>query len=179
MEGTIFLEPDAKGLLTTEHIEATLRSHASEIAVLLLPGIQYYTGQLHDIPGITSLATTLGAVKVSARTYELATTRKQVKTFVLSDEEAMMGCWRLAEDERLLVELSCSVTVALCYGGRLEKALGRPVKKDDKVVIVVCGGSNVSLDMVTQWKKDSAHIDTEVTQEEKATVASATVMNGN
>lgn len=136
-------------------------------------------GEHITLPGITSLATTLGAVKVSARTYELATTRKQVKTFVLSDEEAMMGCWRLAEDERLLVELSCSVTVALCYGGRLEKALGRPVKRDDKVVIVVCGGSNVSLDMVTQWKKDSAHIDAEVTQEEKATVASATVMNGN
>ncbi|CAD0081546.1 unnamed protein product [Aureobasidium vineae] len=117
------------------------------------------------LPAITSQATTLGAKKVSARTFELAMQNsEQVKTVVLSDEEAMMGAWRLAEDERLLVELSCSVTVALCYGGRLEKALQRPVSKDDKVVIIVCGGSNVTIDMVSQWKKDSLHVDAELSQ---------------
>lgn len=116
-------------------------------------------GQHITLPAITSQATTLGAKKVSARTFDLAMEGQQVKTLVLSDEEAMMGAWRLAEDERLLVELSCSVTVALCYGGRLSKALGREVVKDDKVVIVVCGGSNVNIDMVLQWKKDSTHVD--------------------
>jgi L-serine/L-threonine ammonia-lyase len=40
--------------------------------------------------------------------------------------------------------------------------LQRDVSKDDKVVIVVCGGSNVNIDMVAQWKKDSAHIDAEL-----------------
>ncbi|CAD0105946.1 unnamed protein product [Aureobasidium uvarum] len=114
------------------------------------------------LPAITSQATTLGAKKVSARTFELAMQNsEQVKTVVLSDEEAMMGAWRLAEDERLLVELSCSVTVSLCYGDRLEKALQRPVSKDDRVVIIVCGGSNVTIDMVSQWKKDSANVDAE------------------
>lgn len=117
------------------------------------------------LPAITSQATTLGAKKVSARTFELAMEEShQVKTLVLSDEEAMMGAWRLSEDERLLVELSCSVTVALCYGGRLSKALQREITKDDKVVIIVCGGSNVNIDMVSQWKKDSAHIDAESSQ---------------
>ncbi|THY20312.1 tryptophan synthase beta subunit-like PLP-dependent enzyme [Aureobasidium pullulans] len=133
-------------------------------------------GEHITLPAITSQATTLGAKKVAARTFELAMSSKQVKTLVLSDEEAMMGAWRLAEDERLLVELSCSVTVALCYGDRLEKALGREVSRDDKVVIIVCGGSNVTIDMVSQWKKDSAHIDAEPSQEEKATVSSANLM---
>jgi L-serine/L-threonine ammonia-lyase len=118
-------------------------------------------GKHITLPAITSQATTLGAKKVSARTFELAMESQHVKTLVLSDEEAMMGAWRLAEDERLLVELSCSVTVALCYGDRLRKALQREVSKDDKVVIIVCGGSNVNIDMVSQWKKDSAHVDAE------------------
>jgi L-serine/L-threonine ammonia-lyase len=121
-------------------------------------------GKHITLPAITSQATTLGAKKVSARTFELAMESQQVKTLVLSDEEAMMGAWRLAEDERLLVELSCSVTVALCYGDRLRKVLQREVSKDDKVVIIVCGGSNVNIDMVSQWKKDSAHIDVEPSQ---------------
>ncbi|KAI5205155.1 tryptophan synthase beta subunit-like PLP-dependent enzyme [Aureobasidium subglaciale] len=116
-------------------------------------------GQHITLPAITSQATTLGAKRVSARTFELAMQSEQVKTLVLSDEEAMMGAWRLAEDERLLVELSCSVTVALCYGDRLTRALGRQVSKDDKVVVIVCGGSNVTIDMVSQWKKDSVHVD--------------------
>ncbi|KAI4720083.1 tryptophan synthase beta subunit-like PLP-dependent enzyme [Aureobasidium sp. EXF-10727] len=117
------------------------------------------------LPAITSQATCLGAKKVSARTFELAMQNsKQIKTLVLSDEEAMMGTWRLAEEERLLVELSCGVTVALCYGDRLERALQRPVSRDDKLVIIVCGGSNVNIDMVSQYKKDSAHVDAELSQ---------------
>ncbi|KAH0066077.1 hypothetical protein KCU60_g21688, partial [Aureobasidium melanogenum] len=113
------------------------------------------------LPAITSQATCLGAKKVSTKTFELAMSSEQVQTLVLSDEEAMMGTWRLAEEERLLVELACGVTVALCYGNRLKKALQREVSKDDKVVIIVCGGSNVTIDMVSQYKKDSAHIDAE------------------
>jgi L-serine/L-threonine ammonia-lyase len=133
------------------------------------------------LPSITSLATTLGATKVSAKTFELATATKpqqQIKSVVLTDQEAMMGAWRFAEDERMLVELACSVTIALCYGGRLEKALQRKVSADEKVVMIVCGGSTVSIDMIAQWKRDSAHIDGEASLEEKETVPSAaTVMD--
>ncbi|KAH0369389.1 tryptophan synthase beta subunit-like PLP-dependent enzyme, partial [Aureobasidium melanogenum] len=116
------------------------------------------------LPAITSQATCLGAKKVSTKTFELAMSSEQVQTLVLTDEEAMMGTWRLAEEERLLVELACGVTVALCYGNRLQKALQREVAKDDKVVMIVCGGSNVTIDMVSQYKKDSVHIDAEAGQ---------------
>lgn len=43
-------------VLTTSHILATIAEHSSDTAVLLLPGIQYYTGQLLDIPTITAFA---------------------------------------------------------------------------------------------------------------------------
>jgi kynureninase len=43
-------------LLTTDHILEVIARHAHDTALLLLPGIQFYTGQLLDIPAITSFA---------------------------------------------------------------------------------------------------------------------------
>ena len=113
-------------------------------------------GELVALPGITSIATSLGAVKVNKRTFELASEGQRtgrVRSVVLSDAEATMGCWRFAEDERILVEPACGVNVALCYGGRLQSALGRPVRPEDKVVVVVCGGSNTSASMLNAWQE--------------------------
>jgi L-serine/L-threonine ammonia-lyase len=116
------------------------------------------------LPRITSQAVTLGCAKVSARTFEL--TRKhratgRFKNAVYTDAEAAMGCWRFADDERMMVELSCGVTVALCYGGRLQRALGRPVDPEDKVVLVVCGGHGVTLGMIEQWRQEFGNVDAE------------------
>jgi L-serine/L-threonine ammonia-lyase len=109
------------------------------------------------LPAITSIATSLGAVRVSSRTFQLASEGRRtgkVRNMVLTDAEAAMGCWRFAEDERMLVEPACGVNVALCYGDRLKKGLGRSVKADDIVVIVLCGGSNTSVDMINAWKQE-------------------------
>ncbi|KAK3900877.1 pyridoxal phosphate-dependent transferase [Staphylotrichum tortipilum] len=43
-------------ILTTPEILSAITAHAASTALLLLPGIQYYTGQLLDIPTITSHA---------------------------------------------------------------------------------------------------------------------------
>jgi kynureninase len=43
-------------VLTTQDILSVISEHASTTALLLLPGIQYYTGQLLDIPTITAFA---------------------------------------------------------------------------------------------------------------------------
>lgn len=118
-------------------------------------------GENTTLKSITSIATSLGVVRVSDRTFDLVQEGRQsgkVKNVVLSDAEAAMGCWRLAEDERILVEAACGVNVALCYGNRLKKALGRPVGADEKVVIVVCGGSNVSTSIVESWKEEYAGV---------------------
>lgn len=47
-------------LLPTQHILSIITEHASSTALLLLPGIQYYTGQLLDVPAITAHARRLG-----------------------------------------------------------------------------------------------------------------------
>ena len=114
-------------------------------------------GEAVTLPKITSQAITLGARRVAERTFELASRHQasgRVRSAVLSDAEAAMGCWRLADDERILVELACGVNLALCYGGRLKTALGRPVHPDEKVVLVVCGGQAVTTSMIEQWRQE-------------------------
>ena len=56
-ESVILLSPaEGEHVLTTERILATIDEHVDEIALVLLPGIQYYTGQLLDIRTITAHA---------------------------------------------------------------------------------------------------------------------------
>jgi L-serine/L-threonine ammonia-lyase len=113
------------------------------------------------LPAITSMATSLGCVRVSAQTWDLirpALRTGRARNVVLSDAEAALGCWKLAEDERIMVEAACGVNVALCYGGRLEAALGRPPRPDETFVIVLCGGSNVSTETIEGYKREYAHL---------------------
>ncbi|KAI1129572.1 pyridoxal phosphate-dependent transferase [Nemania abortiva] len=43
-------------VISTYDIQAVISKHAADTALILLPGIQYYTGQLLDIPTITAYA---------------------------------------------------------------------------------------------------------------------------
>lgn len=113
-------------------------------------------GQPVTIPGITSKATSLGSVRPCNRAFELAHDgfkKGRVKSAVLSDDEAAMGCWELADAHRMLVELACGVNVALCFDERLERVLDRKIDKDETIVLVVCGGCLVDAEMVAGWKK--------------------------
>ncbi|ERS97506.1 kynureninase [Sporothrix schenckii ATCC 58251] len=56
------LKPDDNLYISTDAILATIDEHAAETALLLLPGIQYYTGQLFDMPRITAHARSKGIV---------------------------------------------------------------------------------------------------------------------
>jgi kynureninase len=47
-------------ILTTSYILSVIAKHASTTSILLLPGIQFYTGQLFDIPTITKAARDAG-----------------------------------------------------------------------------------------------------------------------
>lgn len=56
---TIEPPPDAP-LISTQHILSVIDEHADSTALLLLPGIQFYTGQFLDIPTITKHAQSKG-----------------------------------------------------------------------------------------------------------------------
>eukprot|EP01125_Pyxidicula_operculata_P022722 TRINITY_DN9529_c0_g1_i1.p1 TRINITY_DN9529_c0_g1~~TRINITY_DN9529_c0_g1_i1.p1 ORF type:complete len:446 (+),score=80.92 TRINITY_DN9529_c0_g1_i1:60-1340(+) len=58
----IQLKPrEGEHCLRDEDIVASIKEHGSELALVMLPGIQYYTGQLMDMAGITKVAHEVGA----------------------------------------------------------------------------------------------------------------------
>ncbi len=133
-------------------------------------------GQLVTLKEITSVATSLAAKQVSSKTYELAQ-RRGVRSVVLSDAEAAMGCWRLADDERLMVELACGVSVAVCYDGRLKKLLPA-LTKESKVVIVLCGGSNISLETLMEYRLEYGSVE-KVATKNKSVPSTFTAPDGH
>lgn len=59
----LLLKPrDGEVTLRTEDILNTIEQHADELALILLPGVQYYTGQVLDMQAITNKAQQLDVV---------------------------------------------------------------------------------------------------------------------
>ncbi|KAI4255615.1 MAG: hypothetical protein L6R42_006646, partial [Xanthoria sp. 1 TBL-2021] len=57
-QAMILIEPldSTRATITTSQVMATIDEHASTTALILLPGVQYYTGQYFDIQAITAHA---------------------------------------------------------------------------------------------------------------------------
>lgn len=136
---------------------------------------------LVQLSQITSSASSLGATRVAQRTLENALHPPPgiaVHSSVLHDSDAARGVLRLAEEQKLLVELACGVSVqvaipdqpsscgrnsnacnsSLCCNEPLKlqsrlKKLVPGLKPSSRVVIVVCGGSNINLGMLNEWKE--------------------------
>lgn len=101
-----------------------------------------------SLPAITSIATSLGARRVADMCFELAS-RPNVRSVVLSDGAAARACIRFADEERMVVEAACGVSLAVIYEGLIPKLLPG-LKPEDRIVVVVCGGSNVNIDTFLQ-----------------------------
>ena len=85
----VLIEPDqGEQIISTEHILATIDAHAAETALLLLPGIQYYSGQLLDIAKITKHARERG-ITVG---WDLAHAAGNVELH-LHDWDVDFACW--------------------------------------------------------------------------------------
>ena len=56
-QSMVIVKPAAgEAIISTEHIMDTIRRHQDSLALILLPGVQYYTGQVFDMPRITAVA---------------------------------------------------------------------------------------------------------------------------
>ncbi|OKL64692.1 hypothetical protein UA08_00153 [Talaromyces atroroseus] len=177
-------------------------------------------GALVTLPKITSMAVSLACVRVSEQTFEYCVSPPPgvvIHSAVLSDADAARGCLRLADDERILVELACGVcieaaigdgnkrkrSISLQHHSRGEKRakavandegfygeddddtglnvscsdsgiasdaesdimltssclkqLVPGLTRESRVVIVVCGGSNVTTGMASEWREKLAN----------------------
>lgn len=170
---------------------------------------------LVTLPKVQSMAVSLACVRVSQRTFDYCMSPPPgiaIHSVTLSDAQAARGCLRLADDERILVELACGVCIEAVVGdtpkprgtkrkmisshadegyaddqtvdhckanghvstsASADSALGSEeeyeivsrkqlsrlkeaipdLTPDSRVVIIVCGGSNVTTGMAAEWKE--------------------------
>lgn len=123
-------------------------------------------GNLICLDGINSVATSLGALEVTPAVIqrskrhrdrgEISNSGEEVLSVVCTDRECVSACLDFLDNHRLLVEPACGASLAPLYSDRLRTKLLEQLKDDENsaIVVEVCGGSGVSLDLLRGWKKE-------------------------
>lgn len=113
-------------------------------------------GELARLDTITSIATSLGATQVAQNAFVWGQ-HEAVRNCVLSDAEAAMACVEFADDERILVEPACGVSIAPAYNGSLASSMFPELEPEEfaklNIVIVVCGGSKATLQILEEYRQ--------------------------
>ncbi len=102
-------------------------------------------GKLITLDDITSVAKSLGAKQVATKTLENAK-QFNITPYRVTDERAVAACITLANENRILVEPACGAALSVVYDNL---DILKPYKS---IVVEVCGGSSVNLDILAQWK---------------------------
>ncbi|KAL4874454.1 tryptophan synthase beta subunit-like PLP-dependent enzyme [Aspergillus karnatakaensis] len=113
---------------------------------------------LQSLPAITSLATSLGALQVAPQAFKYAQSPPagvDVVSVVRSDAEAARGLVRLSDEHRLEVELACGISVDLGSSAKLKESVS-DLTPESRVVVVVCGGSNISAETIAEYRQKLA-----------------------
>ena len=105
--------------------------------------------KLVRLPGITSLAKSLGACQVSPKTLEWDS-KHTIYALKVSDKQCVDAVESFATDHRMLVEPACAVSLSSIY----EQIIPQEVlTQDGPVVVIVCGGNIVDVNAVISWKQ--------------------------
>jgi L-serine/L-threonine ammonia-lyase len=97
-----------------------------------------------ELPHISSIATSLGARKVSEQAFKW-TTEHPVRSVVVPDSAAVAACIRFMDDHRVVVEPACGASLAVAYGAASGLAQFR------KVLVIVCGGVTATVAQLQAW----------------------------
>ncbi|OZJ04832.1 hypothetical protein BZG36_02323 [Bifiguratus adelaidae] len=108
-------------------------------------------GKLVTLDKISTIATSLGAKTVSSKSLELSLVHPVVP-FAVSDGMAADAVKRFAADHRMLVEAACGASLSVCYSNVIQDIIPT-LTIDSNVVVIVCGGSNINIDMIDVYSK--------------------------
>lgn len=104
-------------------------------------------GERIELPGISSIATSLGARKVAAQAFAF-TQQHPIRGVVVSDADAVKACLRFMDDHRVVVEPACGASLAVAYDAAT--ALG----SYSKVLVIVCGGVTSTVGQLQKWERE-------------------------
>ncbi len=101
-------------------------------------------GQRIELPAITSIATSLGARKVSAQAFKWSQ-EHPMGSVVVPDKAAVEACMRFIDDHRVLVEPACGAALALAYDAQAALAQYK------NILVIACGGVTATLAQLRKW----------------------------
>ena len=96
--------------------------------------------EVSTLPGIASVAKSLGAASPSPAVFEMCRGNPLVASWRVSDADAVEACAKFADDHRVLVEPACGAALAAVYSGKCD-ALNAGTIGEGPVVVEVCGGA--------------------------------------
>lgn len=103
------------------------------------------------LKSINTLATSLASPYISQQSLDNYDTHHTIVA-VVDDLDAVRGAVDFYDTFNVLVEPACGATVSVAFRQvELLQKLG-PLKKDDVVVCIVCGGSGTSKEMLTKYR---------------------------
>lgn len=149
--GTVVLAVGGGGLLCG--VAKSLQSHGLKsvpiIAMEPVGASSLYQSVLQQkvvaLDKTETIALSLAAKRVAEEAFQW-TKRHPISVKLVTDQMALRACLLFADQQRVLVEPACGVALAAVY----EKLLAVDVKAP--VVVVVCGGANVSLQLFEEWR---------------------------
>ncbi|KAG9330585.1 hypothetical protein JZ751_023826 [Albula glossodonta] len=158
--GAVVLSVGGGGLLCGV-VEGLRRAGWGDVPIIAMETVGAHSlngalekGELITLPKITSVATTLGLNRVAAQTLKLAK-EHTVFSELVTDQDAVRAVEYFVDDEKILVEPACGAALAAVYCNiinRLQKE-GKLAKDLGPVVVVVCGGNNISLAQLQKLKE--------------------------
>eukprot|EP00505_MAST-04D_sp_SCG-Rhode-Island_P004316 Stramenopile-MAST_4_protein_4316 len=109
--------------------------------------------ELVRLPGITSVAKSLGACQVSPQCLKCDASLN-IHAMKISDEECVHAMKSFANDHRMLVEPACAAALCAVYEGRIPLKFNGKKSKADRgpVVVIVCGGNIVDLQAIRSYE---------------------------
>lgn len=125
--------------------EGLLRNNWSKVKVITAEtegaasfAESYKAGHLLELKEITTIATSLGAKKVTKKTLDYAS-KFEIETYVTDDKTALSACEDFLNEYHVLVEPACGA--ALSY----IKSKQDDIKHKESILIIVCGGVNMGM----------------------------------
>lgn len=95
---------------------------------------------------IDTIAITLGAKQLCQRAFELCMSYP-THPQIITDRQATNAVYQFANDHHTLVEPACGAALAIAYE-QLDI-----LKQFKNIVVIVCGGNGVSLNLINEWIK--------------------------
>ncbi len=134
-------------------VEGLQRNNLNNVPVLAVEtkgaeslNVALKAGKHVGLDSINTIATSLGSKKIADRAFELFSEHR-IESKVVSDKEALTGCFKFLEDHRVMVEPACGASLSVIYNGC------KFLENKKNILVIVCGGVGVSIKQLEEWQK--------------------------